>query len=368
MTLEPLLFNMELMLIYSQILNDAACALQPREFSSLTNFARAIVRHFAAAAARNPLLYVESLFHVPARSHARFSETVTNVYTDTIGMGGRAKKGEEEEEEEEKEEARAHAQKERARKLKKKCASGGEEGDWDGSDSSESEVEFESDKESTDEASIGDTESEVESEPELGSDEEVNDAKLLVHATNIEKKKALKEDRDKKRAKKNEVKARKAWSGAEDSVLRTAFFKYPTAKLAVRAVVELPEMKRGFKSKKKIRERVEVLKLKIEYVKPKEKEEGAGGGGGGGDKENDRWSENRAYKSKRTAMEAIGAMEEEGGSGGGGGGKRLKKKGAGGGAEEDDDEDFMTTDNDNSTGVPVARKAVNAFLEDDDDE
>ena len=60
-TLEPLLYSIPFIKILSCILNDASIK-NDKSFTHLLSFASTIVRHFATACERNPLLYVECLF------------------------------------------------------------------------------------------------------------------------------------------------------------------------------------------------------------------------------------------------------------------------------------------------------------------
>jgi len=76
-TLEPMLFNIQLLMVLSQILNDERIR-HNKEYSSLLSFAAAIMRHFARAAETNPMLHVEALFRHPAPH--RFCELSTNMY------------------------------------------------------------------------------------------------------------------------------------------------------------------------------------------------------------------------------------------------------------------------------------------------
>ena len=60
-TLEPLLYNIHFIHILNFILNDSSIKHE-KSFAFLVSFASTIVRHFAVACERNPLLYVECLF------------------------------------------------------------------------------------------------------------------------------------------------------------------------------------------------------------------------------------------------------------------------------------------------------------------
>jgi Timeless protein C terminal region. len=76
-TLEPMLFNLPLLIVLNQILNDTSIQ-SDRSFEPVLAFASTIVRHFARAAEKNPMLYVEVLFRHPAPH--RFCESFSNMY------------------------------------------------------------------------------------------------------------------------------------------------------------------------------------------------------------------------------------------------------------------------------------------------
>jgi len=76
-TLEPMLYNMQMMLVLNQILQDSLIR-DKKEYSSLLQFAARLVRRFAELVHRNPFLYVECLFRHPAPQ--RFCDQVTNLY------------------------------------------------------------------------------------------------------------------------------------------------------------------------------------------------------------------------------------------------------------------------------------------------
>lgn len=76
-TLEPMLYNIHLMMTMEQILNDTSIR-RDKEFESLIQFCTSLMYKFWSAAATNPMLYVECLFrHVAPH---RFCELVTNLY------------------------------------------------------------------------------------------------------------------------------------------------------------------------------------------------------------------------------------------------------------------------------------------------
>jgi timeless len=76
-TLEPMLFNLPLLIVLNQILNDASIQ-GDKSFEPVLAFASTVARHFARAAEKNPMLYVEILFRHPAPH--RFCESLSNMY------------------------------------------------------------------------------------------------------------------------------------------------------------------------------------------------------------------------------------------------------------------------------------------------
>jgi timeless len=76
-TLEPMLFNLPLLAILNEILNDSTLE-GDHSFDSFLKFAATVVRHFARAAERNPLLHVEALFRHPVPH--KFCESSSNLY------------------------------------------------------------------------------------------------------------------------------------------------------------------------------------------------------------------------------------------------------------------------------------------------
>jgi timeless len=76
-TLEPMLYNIQLILVMDQILNDTYVRNE-KEYESLTTFCTNLMYKFWTAAQDNPMLYVECLFrHVAPH---RFCESFTNMY------------------------------------------------------------------------------------------------------------------------------------------------------------------------------------------------------------------------------------------------------------------------------------------------
>ncbi|CAK4677111.1 hypothetical protein LEN26_005896 [Aphanomyces euteiches] len=63
-TMEPMLFNIRVLLIFNKMLQDTSIAMQP-QFKPFLDFIRSTVRNFFALAETNHLLYVESLIRHP---------------------------------------------------------------------------------------------------------------------------------------------------------------------------------------------------------------------------------------------------------------------------------------------------------------
>ena len=76
-TLEPMLFNVRLMMVLNTILNDKTIA-KDADYTTTLSFAATTVYKFAQMAAENPLLYVEALLPHPIPH--RFCELLTNHY------------------------------------------------------------------------------------------------------------------------------------------------------------------------------------------------------------------------------------------------------------------------------------------------
>lgn len=78
-TLEPMLYNLQVIMTMDQILNDSTIR-GDKDFESLIQFCTTLMHKFWTAAETNPMLYVEALFrHVIPH---RFCELVTNLYVD----------------------------------------------------------------------------------------------------------------------------------------------------------------------------------------------------------------------------------------------------------------------------------------------
>jgi timeless len=76
-TLQPMLYNLQMILTMEQILNDASIR-DNEDFESLIQFSASLMYKLWAAAETNPMLYIECLFrHV---TPPRFCELVTNMY------------------------------------------------------------------------------------------------------------------------------------------------------------------------------------------------------------------------------------------------------------------------------------------------
>jgi timeless len=76
-TLEPMLYNLQLIMVTEQILNDNSIQKE-RSFDSLIKFSTSLMYKFWSAADSNPMLYVECLFQ--HTTPHRFCEFVTNMY------------------------------------------------------------------------------------------------------------------------------------------------------------------------------------------------------------------------------------------------------------------------------------------------
>jgi timeless len=76
-TLEPMLYNLQLIMVLEQILNDSTIR-KARDFEFLLQFSTSLLYKFWLTASANPMLYAECLFrHVTPH---RFCELVTNMY------------------------------------------------------------------------------------------------------------------------------------------------------------------------------------------------------------------------------------------------------------------------------------------------
>jgi hypothetical protein len=76
-TLEPMLYNIQLILVMEQILNDITIR-NDKDYDSLVTFCNNLLYKFWQAAQTNPMLYVECLFRQVAPH--RFCESFTNMY------------------------------------------------------------------------------------------------------------------------------------------------------------------------------------------------------------------------------------------------------------------------------------------------
>lgn len=78
-TLEPMLYNLPLITVMEQILNDSVVR-KDKSYEALVQFCTNLMYNFWSAADSNPLLYVECLFRHPIPH--RFCESLTNTYVD----------------------------------------------------------------------------------------------------------------------------------------------------------------------------------------------------------------------------------------------------------------------------------------------
>jgi timeless len=76
-TLEPMLYNIHLFAVMEKVLNDSTIR-RDKEYASLLTFCTNVMNKFAAAAQKNPMLYVECLFR-HATPH-KFCDLATNLY------------------------------------------------------------------------------------------------------------------------------------------------------------------------------------------------------------------------------------------------------------------------------------------------
>lgn len=361
-TLEPLLFNAELMVIYDRILSDPMSSSND-SFKPLTKLVTTLVRHFAVAADRNPLLYVEGLFCVGNRFR-KYCEMVTNVYLDENALTGKSRAEEEDEDDE------ARFREHQAQKKKRA-----------GDDSSDDEDEW-SDEEVVKEPK-SDEKSDEEDLGEVGSDSDDDDegkAKAKAKAVKMEARaQKAREKAQTEKAKKKRI----TWSTSEDQILKSAFFVHTSAKQVIRAVMTDPKLVKGGKGKKQIRERIKKLELAImggteeqssqemeidtqepcqlDTQEPSHSQTSEAA---------DKWNDSRKYvpKSKKRVEEE----ESEVTAG------RLKKK-AKAAVEDDDDEDldfggevdadggFTLSQESAAPPASVVGAAKNVFLDDDDE-
>jgi timeless len=76
-TIEPMLYNLQLIMVLEQVLNDLSIRRE-KSFEPLLQFSTNLMYNFWSAADANPMLYVECLFRHPVPH--RFCESVTNMY------------------------------------------------------------------------------------------------------------------------------------------------------------------------------------------------------------------------------------------------------------------------------------------------
>mmetsp|Transcript_43163 Transcript_43163/g.104484 ORF Transcript_43163/g.104484 Transcript_43163/m.104484 type:complete len:1087 (-) Transcript_43163:82-3342(-) len=78
-TLEPMLYNLPMITVMEQILNDSVVRKE-KTYESLVQFCTNLMYNFWSAADSNPLLYIECLFRHPVPH--RFCESFSNTYVD----------------------------------------------------------------------------------------------------------------------------------------------------------------------------------------------------------------------------------------------------------------------------------------------
>jgi timeless len=76
-TVEPMLYNIQLLLVLDRILNDTAIRKE-KDYASLLTFATNLMHNFATASKENPLLFVECLFR--HGTPQKFCDLSTNFY------------------------------------------------------------------------------------------------------------------------------------------------------------------------------------------------------------------------------------------------------------------------------------------------
>ena len=76
-TLEPMLYNIQLFAVMEKVLNDSTIR-KDKEYASLLTFCTNVMNKFAAAAQKNPMLYVECLFR--HTTPHKFCDLATNLY------------------------------------------------------------------------------------------------------------------------------------------------------------------------------------------------------------------------------------------------------------------------------------------------
>ena len=335
-TLEPLLFNMELMIIYDRILHDKACMVGS-DFQELIKFVTTIVRHFATAAKRNPLLCVEGLFHVGVK-YRKHCEMVTNCYLDEKTLsGGREEQGAGPAIDEEDKEKQG-------------------ESDWivGKKDEGDSEAEWSEDEDDIAVQGKGARGGE-ESDEDLGmvgSDSSEDEGEKNKRA---EKKRAKKEA---KRLAKEERKRKKHFSKEEDAIIKSAFFVHTTEDNAIEAIIQEEIMKQGEKDTRKVMQRARTLGLVGE--KEEEKGEKIAPTTAKSQGNEDRWNDNRKFVPKPKPKRKSYGQEEVNGEGTGM--KRLKKVRGEGAADDDDDDEIL------AGGVGESGVGGGARLFDSDDD
>ena len=341
LTAEPILYSAELMVVYERILSSNS-----HKVSELGKLVRTIVRHFAKAAERNPLLYVEGLFGVGSRWR-KFCEMASNVYLDEGALTGEKRGSRGEEDDEDDEDVRG------GRRSDRREDDSDEEDEWD----DEGLVEAKAKAGDEDGAQGSDSDSD-EGLGEVGSDSDGSDSDSGdgEEAQARKRRKAEARAEAKRAAKK---KKSRAWSNSEDRDLRSAVFVHGSVKAAAKALAKAAL--KG-KSVRRIIERAKFLKLGAQGVdmedverRQEEKARDDDAADSGGD--DDRWNEKRKYVPKSQAADE------------GGGGKRLKKAAGAVGDDDDDDDDAgLDLTLDEAGPEALTQGQGKKFLDDDDDD
>lgn len=221
-TLEPILFNMKLLLVLNDILNDRSIA-KLKEYATLRSFSASIVRHFDALSERNPMLFVESLFKQQLQN--RYCESVTNLYMneETVMMGERerllrAREYEMEEAELPKAKRNEQLRRPQQRNPQDRTEDDGSEDEWQDEDDSPKKVETMSDS-----------------------------GHIVAGAPGSGKREGRKEERDK-------------WLSKEDEAIKAAVAKAITLKAAVTTLLgSYAGLRKVNRSRKRIKERMSQL-------------------------------------------------------------------------------------------------------------
>ena len=240
-----MLYNIDLMIVFGKILNDASIAHDPN-YKEVIGLAKTIVRHFAVSAENNPLLFVESLFGINQRQ-GKFCEMVKEVYFDTELLGGDYGVTE-------------YTEREKSKKKKKKKKKSRNDGMIE-SDSDEDDVSAGSGiEEEGDVVFMSSSEEEGEGEGG-GLDVDVDDFERQGMELGVGGKKKGKGEK-------------KNWNDTLDSMLKKAFFEADSIKGGLqRCMGMLEEAGEGENfSRKDVKSRCRNLKLKSNKKKKRERE------------------------------------------------------------------------------------------------